>query len=199
MKLYYSSTSPYARKVRIAALEKGLAERIELVLVNPWSDLSAILNCNPLGKVPVLVGEDSAAVYDSPVICEYLDTLRPDPRLIPASGEARWRVLRTQALADGILDAAVAIVLERRRPEAERSRSAQTRASEAICRGVQALATTFGAHGAALDLGQIAAGVALGYLEFRLPDLDTLTTQPQLREAWAALSTRASFAATAPD
>ena len=196
MKLYYSSTSPYVRKVRIAAIEKGVADRIELVVANPWPDPAAVVGVNPLGKVPVLIGADGLVVYDSPVICEYLDSLAHSPRLIPAAGAERWRPLRTQALADGILDAAVSIVLERRRPEAERSTLSQKRATEAIRRGVQALGAGVGTPDKAPDLGAIATGVALGYLEFRLPEVDFLAGHAALREWWTTLAARPSFVAT---
>ena len=198
MKLYYSTTSPYVRKVRVVAIEKGLAGRIELVAANPWPDPAAIVGANPLGKVPALVTDDGLAVYDSPVICEYLDTLVATPQLIPASGDARWRVLRTQALADGILDAAVSVVLEQRRPEAERSTMSQKRATEAIRRSVQALAANLGASEGTLDLGQLATAVAFGYLQFRLPDLDFGAGQPAVRDWWATVGRRPSFVATVP-
>jgi glutathione S-transferase len=198
VKLYYSPTSPYVRKVRIAAIEKGLADRVELVVANPWPDPAAVVSVNPLGKVPALVADDGLVLYDSPVICEYLDSLAPEPRLIPASGAERWQVLRTQALADGILDAAVAIVLERRRSEAERSTLSQKRAGEAIRRGVAALATGIRSAGDDADLAVIATGVALGYLEFRLPDVDFLAPHRALRAWWTALAARPSFAATVP-
>ncbi len=198
MKLYYSPTSPYVRKVRVVAIEKGIADRIELVAASPWPDPVAILAVNPLGRVPALVTDDGRAVYDSPVICEYLDVLGGQRPLIPASGEARWQVLRTQALADGILDAAVAVVLERRRPAGERSPSAEQRAAEAIRRGAEALCPTLGDPAGALDLGQIAAAVAFGYLQFRLPELDLGSARGVSDPWWDTLRARPSFAATEP-
>jgi glutathione S-transferase len=198
VKLYYSTTSPYVRKVRIAAIEKGLASRIELIVANPWPDPAAIVGVNPLGKVPALVTDDGLAIYDSPVICEYLDSLAPEPRLVPVAGPHRWQVLRMQALADGILDAAVSIVLEQRRPEAERSTLSQKRAADAIRRGVHALGRDLGAPHADLDLGHIAAGVALGYLEFRVPDLDLGAGEAGIRDWWAIVAARPSFASTVP-
>src|SRR3974377_2247191 len=139
MKLYFSTTSPYVRKVRVVAIEKGLADRVELVAANPWPDPAAVVAVNPLGKVPTLVTDDGLALYDSPVICEYLDALAPAAPLLPRSGSDRWQVLRCQALCDGILDAAVAIVLERRRPEAERSMLSEKRSADAIRRSVGGL------------------------------------------------------------
>lgn len=198
MKLYYSTTSPYVRKVRVAAIEKGLDARIERVIANPWSDPAALVGVNPLGKVPVLVADDGFVLYDSPVICEYLDSLAEGPSLIPASGSARWRVLQRQALADGILDAAVSIVLEQRRPEAERSPLSVKRATEAIRRGVRALGADLGEPDGALDLGQIGAGVAFGYLAFRLGDLDLGTGATGIARWWQVVAARPSFLATEP-
>ena len=198
MKLYYSATSPYARKVRVVALEKGLDERLELVLANPWPDPTAIVGFNPLGKVPVLVTDDGLPLYDSPVISEYLDDIGTGAALIPASGSARWRVLRTQALADGLLDAAVVIVLDGRRPAAERSVTATERAAEAIRRAVAALAAERPQAAAAFDLGAIATAVALGYLDFRLPELGVGASHRALHEWWHAVRERPSLAATRP-
>jgi glutathione S-transferase len=198
MKLYHSTTSPYVRKVRVVAIEKGLGDRIELVAANPWPDPAAVVGVNPLGKVPALVTDDGLALYDSPVICEYLDTLVPAAPLVPRSGAARWQVLRCQALCDGLLDAAVAVVLERRRPEAERSVLSQKRSLDALRRGVAALAAELRPAGAAFDLGQIAAAVTLGYLEFRLADVDLGAGQPAIRDWWAVARERPSLVATRP-
>ena len=198
MKLYSSPTSPYVRKVRVVAIEKGLADRVELIAANPWPDPAAVAAINPLGKVPALVTDEGLALYDSPVICEYLDALVPAAPLIPRSGAARWQVLRCQALCDGILDAAVAMVLERRRPQAERSPAAQLRAADAIRRSLEALPQELRPGGAPFDLGQISAAVALGYLEFRLGDVELGAGEPAIHRWWAALSERPSLAATRP-
>jgi glutathione S-transferase len=198
MKLLYSPTSPYVRKVRIVAIEKGLAQRIELVPAHPWPDPAVAAGSNPLGKVPVLLLDDGTAVYDSPVICEYLDSLVPASPLIPPAGPERWVVLRQQALADGILDAAVGIVLERRRPAAERSVTSQARAADAIRRSVAALRHEVRSPDSKFDLGQIAMAVALGYLEFRLSDLDLGTSERAVHEFWAVAGVRPSVVATQP-
>jgi len=124
--------------------------------------------------------------------------LVPAAPLIPRSGAGRWQVLRCQALCDGILDAAVAIVLERRRPEAERSTASIQRSTDAVRRSVAALATELKPAGAGFDLGQISIAVALGYLEFRLADLDVVAGQPAIRDWWAATRDRPSLVATRP-
>jgi glutathione S-transferase len=198
MKLFFSPTSPYVRKVRVVAIEKGLADRIELVPANPWPDPSAVSVANPLGKVPALLLDDGTSLYDSPVICEYLDVLVPAAPLIPRSGAGRWQVLRCQALCDGILDAAVAIVLERRRPEGERSMTTQQRQADAIRRSVAALTRELRPTDSAFDLGQISIAVALGYLEFRLGDLELGVGQAAIRDWWAATQQRPSVVATRP-
>ncbi len=198
MKLYYSTTSPYARKVRVVAIEKGLGARLELDLASPWPDPAAIVPFNPLGKIPVLVGDDGLVLYDSPVICEYLDANGGGPKLVPAAGRERWEVLRRQALADGMLDAAVAIVLEGRRPPGERSTDAPRRAAEAIRRAVAAIGTDVPPPAAPFDLGAIAIAVALGYLDFRLPELGAGAAHPALRDWWHTVRERPSLAATRP-
>jgi len=199
VQLYYSATSPYVRKVRIVAIEKGLDGAIELVEAMPWPDPSLIATQNPLGKVPALVLDDGSALYDSPVICEYLDSLGEGRRLLPPAGPGRWRSLRIQALADGIMDAAVSIVLERRRPAELQSHEAIDRATQAIRRGVAVLAEDLGPDlTAPFDLAQIATAVAIGYLHFRLPDLELGLGNPRISEWWSLIRERPSLAATAP-
>jgi glutathione S-transferase len=197
MKLLYSPTSPYVRKVRVLAIERGLADRIELVTAVPWPDPAPVVRDNPLGKVPVLVTDDGFALYDSPVICEYLDSIASGSALIPAAGIERWRVLRCQALADGILDAAVAVVLERRRPAPEQSAAGIRRSLDAIHRAVATLAGELkSTH--EFDLGQIALAVALGYLDFRLGEIDFGAGAPAIRDWWANVSERPSLVSTRP-
>ncbi|MBB86098.1 MAG: glutathione S-transferase, partial [Xanthomonadales bacterium] len=116
MQLLCTLTSPFARKVRMFALAKGVSDRIELVPSNPLDDPDALLRINPLSKVPALVLDDGMGLYDSRVICEYLDTLMDAPVLIPRQSDQYWNLMRHQALADGLMDAAVNIVFERRRP-----------------------------------------------------------------------------------
>ena len=198
MKLLQSPTSPYARKVRIVAIEKGLADRIELVAATPWPDPAPVAAANPLGRIPVLVLEDGTPLYDSPVICEYLDSLVPASPLIPYDGPGRWLTLRRQALADGILDDAVALVLDGRRPAGEQSPSAQQRATQAIRRSVAALATEARPIDGPFDLGQIATSVALGYLEFRLGHLDLGTSALALADFWSVVKARPSLVTTKP-
>ena len=170
MQLFYSPTSPYARKVRIVLQLLELERDVELVATNPLGDATELQARNPLGKVPALVLADGRALYDSRVICEHLDR-EAMGGLIPADGESRDGVLVAQALADGITDAAFALVMERRRPSSEQSAHWCERWQSAILRGVAAIAVP-GTTDAPTDLGDIATAVALDYLDFRLPDIE---------------------------
>ena len=139
MKLYCSHTSPYARKVRILVHEKGAAARVNEETVAALEDPAALHEANPLGKVPALVMDDGTSWFDSPVICELLDTALDGPALIPSSAAERLRVLRQQAIADGIMDAAVSIIFERNRKDAEQSEIWLGRWERAILRSLALL------------------------------------------------------------
>ena len=199
MRLYYTVVSPYARKVRVTALEKGLGDRITLQLCNPHEFDAELANENPLNKVPTLVRGDGPALYDSPVICAWLDRLEPEPRLIPEQGEARWDVLRTEALADGIIDAAVACVLERRRPEELQSETVINREHAAIQRCADRLEANAGVYAGPITLAHIATGCALAYLDFRLPGLGWRDGRPELENWYEDFATRPSMQHTRPE
>jgi len=198
MQLLVSPTSPYARKARVVLREKGLEDRIDEHFLNPHQDPAELLAQNRLGKIPVLVREDGSALYDSPVICEYLDALDGRPSLVPVEGEARWAVLRAQALADGIMDLAAATVMERARPRGEQSPGSMTRWREKIERAVAGIGGAVAETRGELDLGRIALAVALSYLDFRLPDYDWRGGRPELIDWHANLGARSSMEATAP-
>jgi len=135
MKLRFSPTSPYVRKVRIVALEAGID--LELIPTAPWAPDTDLPKDNPLGKVPALLTDGGEAIYDSPVICEYLDSQHSGRKLIPAAGGERWRQLCLQALADGILDAAVSARIElAMRPEDKRWPQWVERQNAAVLRGL---------------------------------------------------------------
>ena len=195
MKLLYSTASPFARKVLIVAREKGLLASLQVQTVSVMTDGVLVTPVNPLGKIPALEREGGQALYDSPVICEYLDAIGTGPTLIPPTGEARWTVLRTQALADGILDAAFSLVVERRRPPAEQSAVWMDRWQAAILRGAAAAQTP---ADAAWTLGEIALACALGYLDFRLAELDWRGISPGLAAWYAVAATRPAMVATNP-
>jgi glutathione S-transferase len=200
MKLYSSPTSPYVRKVRIALVEKKI--ECDLVDASPWVEDSPVPQFNPLGKVPVLVLDDGTALYDSRVIVEYLDTVSPVSRLIPEPNRQRIAVRRWEALADGICDAAVAMVREKMRPAKQQSTEALARNHDKIVRGLQALATELGdeawCNGEGYSLADIATGCALAYLDLRHPTIDWRADYPNLLKLFDKLAKRASFAETAP-
>lgn len=198
MQLMVSPTSPYARKTRVVLREKGLLERVGEIFLNPHQDPAELLARNRLGKIPVLILEDGSALYDSPVICEYLDAFDGEPTLVPASGDARWAVLRAQALADGIMDLAATTVMERARPESEQSKGSMARWRGKIERAVAGITETVADTRGEIDLGRIALAVALSYLDFRLPEYDWRGERPELIDWHANLAARSSMQATAP-
>lgn len=199
MRLLYSPTSPYARKVRVTAAEKGLTDKIEVVTINPFDDIADLGPVNPVGKVPALVMDSGTTLYDSPVICEYLDSLGGGASLLPASGEARWTVLRQQALADGVLDAAFSLVMEMRRPEGERSQSWIDRWTAGIYRSVDAIDAEAGSLSADVTLAHVAFGCALGYLDFRLGDLNWRDGRANAAAWYETFGARPSMTSTDPD
>lgn len=169
MQLLASLTSPYARKCRALVIECGLADQVELVVTNPWDDPAALNSANSLGKVPCLITSDGQAIFDSPVICEYLIAkadAETQSRLLPA-GEARWPVLRAQALADGILDLGVAHLLENRRPGGERSPTSMARWERQMLAGLDAMPAELDALPGDASLGHLACAVTLLWLDFR--------------------------------
>jgi glutathione S-transferase len=180
--------------------EKKLDYRFELE--NVWSPETRIQQFNPLGKVPCLVMEDGGALFDSRVIVEYLDTLSPVARLIPQSGRDRAAVKCWEAIADGVLDACVAIVKERQRPEGERSQEWISRQYGKIHASMDAMDKSLGEHtycmGINYSLADVAVGCALGYMNFRFADLDWRTGHPNLARLFDKLSARQSFIDTVP-
>ncbi len=199
MKLRYSTTSPYVRKVSVTALELGLDGRIERVPTNTMDPKSDHAADNPLGKVPALITDDGEKLYDSPVICEYLDSLHGGDPLFPAAGAARWRALRLQALADGILDAAILKMLEtRRRPEALRWDGWIKLQNGKIGCALDQLEAEAEALAGPLTIGQIAVGCALGYLDFRFSDEPWRARHPALAAWYEGFSERPSMRQTEP-
>lgn len=200
MKLLASLTSPYARKIRIILAEKALP--FELVVDSPWETNTRIPEVNPLGKVPVLIADDGETFFDSPVIAGYLETLGASPTLLPADALDAVRVRQTEALADGVTDAAVAARLETLRPEGERSAREIARQKDKIDRGLAELERRLddrhAFNGGTMLLGDIAAAVALSYLDLRFPELDWRSRHPGLVPFAERMLARASFIATRP-
>ncbi len=203
MKLIGSLTSPYVRKVRIVLAEKKI--EYKFVEENVWGPDTRIHDVNPLGKVPCLVMEDGSAIYDSRVIVEYLDTLTPVGKLIPGSGRERAEVRTWEALADGTMDAAATARLEQtwpqRAPE-QRSQPWVDRQLGKIHAALKAMSVGLGESnwlcGTHLTLADIAVGAALGYVDFRNPEIDWRGDYPNLNKLYERLMQRASFRDTAP-
>ena len=201
MKLIGSDGSPYVRKVRVVLAEKKIDCRYEREDV--WSPSSAIGQSNPLGKVPTLITDDGAAVFDSRVIVEYLDTVSPIQRLIPPSGRSRVEVRCWEALCDGLLDAAILARLENNRPDpATRSAAWIARQMGKIDASLEAMARGLGDKPFCCDgkysLADVALGCALGYLDFRFPQIDWRGRHPNLARLADKLFARQAFIDTAP-
>ncbi len=197
MKLHYSPTSPFVRKVLVAAHERGMAESIELTS-HTTSTSGELLAGNPLEKVPTLVLDDGRALFDSFVIVEWLNSQGVGPNLVPAGARERTEVLRRHALADGIMEAAVSSVMERRRPEDKQWTGFLKRQRGKIERAIAALDSEAGAMAETVDLSTIAVGAALGYVQFRLVDLDWRSGHGPLADWFDRFSRRPSMASTAP-
>lgn len=200
MKLIASLTSPYARKIRIVLAEKALP--FELVQDSPWEPSTRVPERNPLGKIPVLVADDGEVFFDSPVVAAYLETLGGALKLVPDAPLAAVRVRQTEALADGLCDAAVTIRLESMRPAEVRDEANIARQTGKVLRALDALEVRLGSaawfNGDTMQLGDIAVGVALGYVDFRLAELDWRATRPTLAAFAARMHARPSFASTVP-
>lgn len=200
MKLRYSPTSPFVRKVMAVAIELGLEDQIEKIPTNVWSGGDGVEKDNPLGKVPVLITDGGEAVYDSPVICEFLNSLSKHKNLIPAAGDKRWIALRQQALADGVLDAAILRLLEGRRQKGEQSPSWVERQKTAMNRGLDAMEAEADCKmlNDEVTIGQMAVCAALGWLDFRFPDEAWRKQRPALAEWYETFSQRPSMTKTEP-
>ena len=195
MKLYITNPSPFARKCRIVARERGVA--VTEVVADPYSDDPALLAANPIVQVPTLIAMDGEPISDSPVICEYLDGLGSGARLLPVDGAERLRVRRLETLGNALLDQGVKRVLELRRPESERSPSWIARWTAGINRTLDVLEGRE-LRAEPLDMGVVTVGVALTWLGFRHPDIDWKSGRPNLAALQAALEQRPSFRETVP-
>ena len=200
MKLYWSPASPYARKVRVVAYEKGLAGRIEEITVEPFSDPAALVTANPLGKVPTLIREDGEPLFDSAVICAWLDAhpAGHGATLCPSAGPERWTVMKAEAVADGAMDLGMALTLERRKPEAERSPTSAARWRVQLAHTVDAMLPEIGRLPPHITLGHLAIVCALGYLDFRHPDFAWRDDRASLAAWYEGIAARPSLVATAP-
>lgn len=200
MKLFYSAASPYVRKCLVIAYELGLAARIELLTAaaHPVNRDATIVARNPLGKVPTLLTDEDVALYDSRVICEYLDDLGKGA-FFPAPGPARWRALTEQSLGDGILDAALLVRYETAvRPEALRWDDWTRGQMDKIETGIAQIEKGAAGYGDRFDIGTISMASALGYLDLRFASLGWRDRYPATAKWFAAIGERASMRATVP-
>lgn len=201
MKLYCAAPSPFARKVLAAAMELGLDSQLEKIVLHttPVEPNERLNQANPLKKIPALVLDDGTMLYDSGVICEYLDSVAGGGRLIPASGAARWQVKRQEALADGLLDAAVITRYELAlRPEERRWDKWIAAQKDKIASALGQMEREIDDIGDAVTLGAVGFGCALGYLDFRFGDDDWRAGHPKLAAWYEAFGARPSMTATAP-
>jgi len=198
MKLRFSPTSPYVRKVSVVLIETGLDGKVEKLPTNVWDEKTDIANVNPLGKVPTLILEDGPVLYDSPVICEYLDSLHDGDKLLPESGPGRWKALQLQALGDGMTDAGIACLLETRRPEELQFGKWMKRQTAVVLRAMDALENDLENLQAGFGIGQVAVACSIGWLDFRFPDLGWRDDRPGLADWFVTVSDRPSMEKTVP-
>ncbi|MSQ20140.1 MAG: glutathione S-transferase [Betaproteobacteria bacterium] len=202
MKLHWSPRSPFVRKVMVCAHELGMADRLEIIrspvaITAPNHDL---MRDNPLSKIPTLITDDGMRLFDSLVICEYLDAQAGQPRLFPARGPERWRALRWHALGNCLLDMLILFRNERDRPEAGRSKAHLDAYLEKTLSTLNAMEREeiSGLTNAPLSIGHITIGIALGYLNFRFGDLAWRDGRPEATAWYASFAERASMKATVP-
>jgi len=200
MQLIGSLTSPFVRKVRIVAAEKFV--EYELIVDIPWDENTHVPDYNPLGKVPVWVLEDGKTLFDSRVIVEYLEHVSPVGHLLPKDARPRIAVKRWEALSDGVCDAAALVFLERKRPDSKQDPIWIKRQLNKVEAGLKMMSDDLGQQnwctGEFFCLADIAVGCALGYLEFRFPEIDWRRQHPNLSELFDRLMQRPAFKETVP-
>lgn len=201
MKLHYSPRSPFVRKVMIFAHEVGLAGRIELIrTVVAFTQANRdLMRVNPIGKIPTLISDDGMALYDSTVICEFLDSLHGGARYFPQASEERWRALRWHALGDNMLDNLILLRSENLRPKAQQSPETIAALETKIRSSLDFLDGEAAALGKApIGVGHVGIGCALGYVDFRFPGLAWREGRPRIAAWYEAFSQRPSMRNTLP-
>ncbi len=201
MKLFFAALSPFVRKVRVAAMELGLDKRIELVTVatTPVAMNAELAKVNPLGKLPALVADDGDLLIDSSVIVEYLDALAGGGKIVPAKGPERWRVKRTEALADGMSDAAILMRYEAAmRPPEKQWPDWVAGQKQKVTQALDALEGQAWLFDEKIDAGKIATGCGLGYLDLRFADLGWRKQCETLGRWYDGFAKRPSMEATKP-
>ena len=199
MKLNYSATSPYVRKVMVLAKETNLDGMIDCIETDVWDEQSGLRQRNPLGKVPALETDDGMVLFDSAVICAYLDTLHGGQRFIPVAEQVHWQVLRIQAVSDGIMDAAFQSVMETSKREADaRSDFWLDRYNLAMNSGIDWLADHFDEFAESLNFAPICVAVALGYVDFRHAELGWRERHGEMADWIDKFNQRESMKSTNP-
>ncbi len=186
MKLYARPASPFVRKVRVMAREIGIKDRIEEIMLSSLEEMAAEMpKFNPLGKIPALILDDDSILYESKVICEYMDSLHDGPKLFP-SGPARWPALMLQGLADGIAEAVIIAAMNKvMRPKEFVYEPAVEFQLEKVTRGLADIDGRVGEFGDVLTIGPLSVACAIGYTDFRFPELGWRDSNPNLA-AWNA-------------
>lgn len=197
MKLFFSPNSPYARKCRVLILEKGLEASVELVSTMPADNSPELILANPLGTVPTLLLDNGFAYCESPIICEYLDSLSGKNTLFPKSQAERFEALAMAALADGVMDAAVACVMERRRPLEIQYQPWVQRKEAAIMRTIAKIAE-FDLENYGWNIGTLGIAVALEYVNLRFPNLCWQNEHEKLADWLKIVSQKSAMLATSP-
>lgn len=198
MKIYYSPLSPFVRKVLVVAHDAGVADRFERIATDGGAHPGLAAD-NPLDKIPCLVTDDGLALYDSPVIAEYLDTTFNGGRLFPAAGHPRWQALTWQALADGVLDALILCRYEGRRPPEKQDLEGWVpKQMGRVHAGLAALERQIDDFAGGVTIGQVSVACMIGYLELRFTEVAWRGAQPKLAAWYEEFCTRPSLAATAP-
>mgnify|MGYP001239316569 CR=1 FL=1 len=198
MKLYSSLASPYVRKVSVVLIETGLDNSVEKINTNVWDPKTEIIKFNPLGKVPTLIVDDTTIIYDSPIICEYLDSLHDGEKLFPINGTNRWQALKHQAEGDGMMNSGIIALLESRRPKElinkkwiERQNLVTLRVLDNLENNIEDLQGIF-------NIGHISIACSLGWFDFRFPDLEWRRDHPGLADWFEFISERPSMINTMP-
>tara|TARA_R110002110_G_scaffold171780_1_gene374379 strand:+ start:72 stop:689 length:618 start_codon:yes stop_codon:yes gene_type:complete len=196
MKLRWSPTSPFVRKVVVLMKEKGIEGLVEKEKSNPLSREDRAATPNPLGKIPCLVTDDGKAVFDSPVIMEYLDTVCDGPEMLAKTGEARWTTLRRQATADGMIDSMVTCFVESLKKPERQSGGILAHNKAIVFSGIAALETEVDTFGDSIDVGTISVAVALSFADQTFPDDDWRSENPRLAGWFDAFDKRPSMTET---
>lgn len=197
LRFYWNPTSPFVRKVTVVLMELGLDDKVERVETNPRDQASGFWDANPLAKIPAFERDDGLVLFDSPVICAWLDETHGGGRL-SGRGDERWRVATLQALADGVLDAGVLARQEGQRPTAEQSAAWLDKQYGIAQRGLDRLDACAEQFGEGVDLASITTGCAVAWLGFRHPQIDWLQGRERLAAWYEGFSARPSMAATKP-